>query len=426
MKILIVSQYFWPENFRINDLAAELCKRGHSVSVLTGMPNYPSGRFQAGYGWTGPYREFHEGVEIFRCPLVRRGRGGRLRLALNYLSFAVAATLRVLWRRRHYDVIFVHEPSPLTVALPAIALKLVSRVPILLWVLDLWPESVSATEAIRSPRILRWIERMVQMIYRHCDRILVQSRAFIAHVEQQRVPSGKILYFPSWAESLYETSGDPLPLPNGIELPEGFRVMFAGNIGAAQDFGTILTAAERLKAREDIHWIILGDGRMFRWVEQEVARRELGRTVHLLGRHTLESMPAFYAQADAMLVTLRREPIFALTIPGKIQSYLAAGRPILAALDGEGARIIQEAGAGSVVPAEYPEALADVVKKMAHMSRETREHMGRRGAAYYAAHFERSMLFDRLEHWMRELAADARPSPMVPQRSPVSERGKRP
>jgi colanic acid biosynthesis glycosyl transferase WcaI len=427
MRILIVSQYFWPENFRINDLAAELCKRGHSVSVLTGMPNYPSGQFEAGYGITGPYREFHEGVEILRCPLVRRGRGGRLRLVLNYLSFAVAATLRVLWcGRRDYDVIFVHEPSPLTVALPAIALKLVTPVPVMLWVLDLWPESVSATEAIRSPWILRWIERMVRMIYRHCDRILVQSRAFIAHVERQHVPSDKILYFPSWAEALYETSCDGLPLPEGVRLPEGFRVMFAGNVGAAQDFGTILTAAERLKAREDIQWIILGDGRMMRWVEQEVTRRQLNRTVHLLGRHTLGSMPAFYAQADAMLVTLRQEPIFALTIPGKVQSYMAAGRPILAALDGEGARIIHEAGAGYVVPSESPEALADAVVKLANTPRDSREQMGRRAAAYYAAHFERSMLFDRLERWMRELSADAGPSRLVSQRSLVSERGKHP
>lgn len=405
MKLLIVTQYFWPENFRINDLAREFYKRGHAVTVLTGLPNYPAGYFSPGYGLSGPYRELYEGVEVIRCPLVPRGSGSGVRLALNYISFAVMATLRgLLTCRKNYDVILIHEPSPMTVGIPAIALKLMTRTPVMLWVLDLWPESVSATQAVCSPRLLRWIERMVRFIYRHCDRILVQSRAFVSHVERQRVPSEKIQYFPSWAEALYEAAGGQLPALENARLPEGFRVMFAGNVGAAQDFETILTAAGRLKSRLDIHWIVLGDGRMLSWVQAEVERRQLSRTVHLLGRHPLEAMPAFFAQADAMLVTLRREPIFALTIPGKVQSYLASGRPIIAALDGEGARIIQEAGAGIVCPAECPEALADSVVRLAETPKEARELMGRRGAQYYATHFNRTVLFDQLEQWMRELA----------------------
>jgi glycosyltransferase involved in cell wall biosynthesis len=428
MKLLIITQYFWPENFRINDLAREFSKRGHAVTVLTGLPNYPGGKFSPGYGFTGPYRELYEGVEVIRCPLLPRGSGSGVRLALNYMSFAVMATLRGLlaWRK-DYDVIFVHEPSPMTVGFPAIVIKALTRAPVLLWVLDLWPESVSATQAIRSPRVLRWIERMVRFIYRHCDRILVQSRAFVSHVERQRVPSEKILYLPSWAETLYESAVGALPVPENVRLPEGFRIMFAGNVGAAQDFETILTAAERVKSRRDIHWIIVGDGRMLSWVQAEVARRRLGDTVHLLGRHPLEAMPAFFAQADAMLVTLRREPIFALTIPGKVQSYLASGRPIVAALDGEGARIIQEAGAGIVCPAERPEALADAVLRLAETPKEARELMGRRGAEYYATHFDRRVLFDQLERWMRELAVTQGGTRSLAASDPSlsSERGKR-
>jgi len=274
-----------------------------------------------------------------------------------------------------------------------------------LWILDLWPESIAATGAVRSPLLLRWIERMVRFIYRHCDRILVQSQAFVSHVEEQGVPAENILYFPSWAETLYEPAYGTMPLPDGVRLPDGFRVMFAGNIGAAQDFETILAAAERLKARTDIQWIVLGDGRMYGWVQDKVRWRRLTGTVHLLGRHPLEAMPAFFAQANVMLVTLRREPIFALTIPGKVQSYLASGRPIVAALDGEGARIILEAGAGLVCPAQQPQALADAVLKLADMPKEDREQMGRRGAEYYAAHFDRAMLLDQLDRWMRELTA---------------------
>ncbi len=404
MNLLIITQYFFPENFRINDLAVEFQRRGHVVTVLTGLPNYPAGTFSSGYGLSGPYREYYEGVEVIRCPLFPRGSATGVRLALNYLSFAVMATLRgMLNCRKKYDLIFVHEPSPMTVGFPALALKALTRAPILFWVLDLWPESVSATQAIRSARVLRWIDGMVRFIYRHCDRILVQSQAFVPHVERQQVPSEKILYFPSWAEALYETAVGRLSVPEGVHLPEGFRVMFAGNVGAAQDFDTILTAAERLQSRRDIHWIIVGDGRVLSWAQAEVERRQLAGTVHFLGRHPLETMPAFFAQADAMLVTLRREPIFALTIPGKVQSYLASGRPIIAALDGEGARIVREASAGLVCSAEQPEALADAVLRMAETPREARELMGRRGAEYYVAHFDRTMLFDQLEKWMQEL-----------------------
>ncbi len=426
MNVLIVTQYFWPENFRINDLAREFQARGHSVTVLTGLPNYPAGRFSPGYSIRGPYRERYEGVEVVRCFLLPRGGGGGVRLALNYLSFAMMATIRGLFAcRKAYDVIFVHEPSPMTVGLPAIALKLATGAPMMLWVLDLWPESISATQAVRSPMLLRWIERLVRWIYRHCDRILVQSKAFVLHVERQRVPSKKILYFPSWAEALYEAAGGQPPVP-AIALPEGFRIMFAGNVGAAQDFETIITAAERLQSRRDIHWIIVGDGRMSKWVQAEVERRRLRHTVHLLGRHPLETMPALFAQADAMLVTLRREPIFALTIPGKIQSYLASGRPIVAALDGEGARIIREAGAGVVCPAESPEALADAVVRLAETPKEARELMGRRGAEYYETHFDRTVLFDQLERWMRELAVTAGGSRSSAASEPSlsSERGK--
>ncbi len=427
MKILIVTQYFWPENFRINDLAKGLSTRGHVVTILTGLPNYPGGSFFPGYGFLGPYRESVDGVDVIRCPLFPRGRGGGLRLSLNYLSFAVMATLKGWFVcRQEYDVIFVYGASPMTVGFPAIASKRARHTPMMLWILDLWPESIAATQAVRSPCVLRWIEYMVRFIYKHCDDILVQSQAFIAYVDRQGVPSRRLRYFPSWAEALYETSGDRLSVPESVQFPKGFRVMFAGNVGAAQDFDTILTAAERLQSRRDIHWIIVGDGRMLNWAQAEVERRQLASTVHFLGRHPLETMPAFFAQADAMLVTLRREPIFALTIPGKVQSYLASGRPIIAALDGEGARIVREAGAGFVCSAEQPEALADAVVRMAETPREARELMGRRGAEYYAAHFDRTMLFDQLEKWMQELVerqGDKRAS-AAPKSALSSERGR--
>ena len=406
MRILIVTQYFWPENFRINDLAYSLHERGHDVTVLTGQPNYPAGRYFPGHGWTGPWHEVHNGVNVLRCPLLPRGRSNRLRLALNYLSFAVNTCLLAPLRcRGRYDAIFVYAPSPITVTLPALLLRALARGPVLLWVLDLWPESITAAAGVRSATILSAVSRLVRFIYRRCDRVLVQSLAFNHSVARLGADPAKIHFFPSWAENLFAcappSSGVPLPA-----LPTGFRVMFAGNIGASQDFPAILRAAEQLKAHTDIHWIVVGDGRMADWVKSEIAARGLDGQVHLLGSFPVEAMPSFYAQADCLLVTLKREPIFALTIPGKVQSYLASGRPVVAMLDGEGARIVTEAGAGKAGPAEDHQLLADNIMSLYRASAAEREQMGRSARAYYEAHFDRELLITALEGWMRE-AGDA-------------------
>ncbi len=401
MKILIVTQYFWPENFRINDLAIALKARGHDVVVLAGIPNYPSGRFFKGYGWFSPTRERWEGISIIRCPIIPRGKGGGLRLAINYASYALSASLLGPWLcRGQFDVVFAYEPSPITVALPALLLGRLRKMPVLLWVLDLWPESVTAAGSVKSPFILRMIDRMVRFIYRRCDLILVQSRAFIERIRAQEAAAMKIRYFPNWAESIFTQS------PTGespFELPDGFRVVFAGNIGAAQDFEAILQAAERVREEARIHWVIVGDGRMAGWLRSEIQSRRLTGTVHLMGSHPLEAMPALFASADAMLVTLKEDPIFSLTIPGKIQSYLACGRPVIGMLDGEGAKVLQESGAALVGPAGDSGTLADNVLALYRQSHEKRQLMGQSGREYYLRHFERNHLMSQLEQWLSEV-----------------------
>jgi len=405
MRILIVTQYFWPEDFRINDLALGLRERGHEVTVYTGKPNYPGGSFFSGYGFIGQAIEDHHGVRVIRVPLIPRGGGGPVRLALNYLSFATIACLLAPFRcPGAYDLILVYEPSPITIGLPAIVLKWLKRAPILFWVQDLWPETLSATGAVRSRWILGLVDRLVRFIYRRCELVLAQSQAFTPYLQAQGVPAERIRYYPNSAEDLYRpVTVEPQAAERGL-LPQGFRVMFAGNIGAAQDFETIIAAADRRRNEKDIHWVIVGDGRLQPWVEREIERRGLRGTVHLLGRHPVQSMPRFFALADVMLVTLKDDPIFALTVPSKVQSYLACGRPLLAALDGEGARVIGEAGAGLAVKAGDAVALADAVLKFYRMPVPEREAMGRRGRDYFARHFERSLLISRLETWGRDIA----------------------
>ena len=271
------------------------------------------------------------------------------------------------------------------------------------WAQDIWPESLSATGNVRSPFILNLIRLLIRSIYRGCDLILTQSRVFSSYIEREGISPEIIRYFPNSAEELYQPLSLPEEAPENAIMPSGFRIVFAGNIGAAQDFGTILHAAERIKNNKEIHWVIIGDGRMRPWVEEQVSIRGLSDTVHLIGRYPMEMMPRFFALADALLVTLKKEPIFTLTIPGKVQSYLACARPIIAALDGEGARVIEESGAGLACPAEDPDALAETVLKMYHMTTVERAKMARQGRAYFEKNFERHMLLDRLEGWLSEL-----------------------
>ncbi len=407
MRILIVSQYFWPETFIINDLVRGLKERGHELTILTGMPNYPAGRFFSGYGFFSPAREEYHGCRVVRVPLVPRGGGRGWRLALNYLSFVLSATLLGSIRcRGEHDLIFVYEPSPVTVCLPAIVLKRLKGIPLMFWVQDLWPESLVATGAVHSGRILRKVEKMVRFIYRNCDRILVQSEGFIPRVRAVGAGPERVRYFPNWAEPLYQPVELEKDAPERDEIPEGFCLMFAGNLGAAQSLETMVSAADCLRDYADIHWVILGDGRRMNWLRDEIRKRKLGERMHLLGRKPAEKMPRYFALADALLVTLRSNPVFALTIPSKIQSYLACSRPILAALDGEGAHVVESSGGGFAVGAEDGKALAEAVLRVYGMSEAERTEMGIRGRLYFEQHFERERLLTQLEEWMQEVTKE--------------------
>jgi glycosyltransferase involved in cell wall biosynthesis len=412
VRLLILSQYFWPENFRVNDLAAALVGRGHEVTVLTGLPNYPEGHVLPEYrrdpGAFGRYG----GAEVVRVPLLARGRGS-VRLVLNYLSFALSGTVAGWWRLRHrsFDAIFVFQPSPITACLPAIAIGRARGIPVLLWVLDLWPETLSAVGAVRSRHVLDAVGRVVAFIYRHCDLVLVQSRAFFGNVERYTGTTAGIRYFPGWAEPLFADDAAPAaPAPEIGRRADAFNVLFAGNIGDAQDFPGILDAAELLREDPRIHWLIVGDGRAAPWVRAEIERRDLGERISMLGRHPLERMPEFFAAADALLVTLRADPVFSMTIPGKVQTYLAAGLPLLGMLDGEGARVIEESGAGLTAPAGDSRALAAQVRRMASLPAEERTRLGQLGRAYCAREFDRGTLLAQLESWIGELLAPREPT----------------
>lgn len=402
MNILIVSQYFWPENFRINDLTQELVQRGHTVTVLTGIPNYPSGQvFESYQENPGAFADY-QGARVIRVPMLARASGG-LRLLMNYLSFVVGASLVGPWKLRGVtaDVIFVFEPSPVTVGLPAILMGKIKRAPVVFWALDLWPETLAAVGVIRSPRVLGWVGRMVRFIYDRCALVLGQSKGFLDSIAQYCQDKGKIRYFPSWAEDVF-AGGGAEPASEVPARSDVFNVVFAGNVGEAQDMPAVLEAAERLKDNDGIRWLIVGDGRKFNWVRDEVKRRGLESKFLLLGRFPVERMPSFYAHAGALLVSLKRDPVFSMTIPGKVQSYLMSGVPLIGMLDGEGASVIREANAGLTSSAGDGSGLADAVLKMAAMSSEERCELGANGKAFAQREFGRSLLMDRLELLLEE------------------------
>lgn len=394
MRVLIVSQYFWPESFQINDVAKTLLEKDIEVEVLTGKPNYPSGDVFEGYQAWGCHRETHHGVVIHRIPLLARASGG-LRLACNYLSFVISGVLFAPWLLcgRKYDVIFVYAPSPILQAIPALFLGWLKGCPAVLWVQDLWPESLSATGYVRNQVVLKLVERVVCFIYRHVDLLLVQSEAFIGPVSA--LASGTpVVYFPNSVDASFSALS-PAAAPDVPGLGYGFSVMFAGNIGTAQAVEVIVEAVSLLKEQADINFVVLGDGSRREWMLREAKNRNL-TNLYLPGRFPVEMMPGFMQKASVLLVTLADQPIFAATVPNKVQAYMAVGRPILACLNGEGAKLVAASGAGLTVPAEEGKALAEAVLQLYCMPSEEREAMGAKGRIYYGQHFSHDMLVDQL------------------------------
>jgi len=404
VKILLSSQHFWPEDFRINDIVQALIERGLKVDVLTGKPNYPEGRYFPGYRCWGCKREQWSGATIFRVPLAARGSGRALQLVINYLSFIGSGLLFAPWllRRRSYSVIFVYASSPLLQAIPAIFLSWLKRCPVVVWIEDLWPESLAATGYVRNRFILAGVGRIVRFIYRHSDLLLVPSRAFEPSVAAA-APGKPIVYYPNSVEAVFCAPSE-VEQPDVPGLDTGFPVVFAGNIGTAQAVDVIVEAASLLSAYSDIRFVMLGGGSRREWLLQEVQARGL-TNVYIPGRYPVEAMPGILRKASALLLTLADEPIFSVTVPGRLQTYMAAGRPILASLNGEGARLVIEAEAGLAAPAEDPRALANAVLQLFRMSPGEREKMGGNGRRYFSEHFDRELLVDQLLDHFRSVTS---------------------
>jgi glycosyltransferase involved in cell wall biosynthesis len=369
--------------------------KGIEVEILTGKPNYPSGKIFPGFRSLGGQKQIWKGITITRIPMLPRGGGSGWRLALNYLSFIVSGMLFAPWmlRKKKFDIVFVYGVSPILQAIPAIFLGWLKKCPVILWVQDLWPESLLATGYVKNRFVLDQVGKTVKFIYRHVDLLLVQSRAFIKPVEA--LASGTpIIYYPNSVDDVFTApaSGSISEIPG---LGGGFTVFFAGNIGTAQAVEVIVEAASLLKEFSEIQFVVVGDGSRREWMLQEVHRRGLSN-LHLPGRFPVEMMPGFMQKASALLVTLADKPIFAATVPNKIQAYMASGKPIIACLNGEGARLVIESNSGLAIPAENAKNLADAILRLYKMDPVERDLLGENGRRYFRHLFDHNFLIDKL------------------------------
>lgn len=394
MRILIVTPHFHPESFKCNDMAFELQKRGHEVSVMTAIPDYPEGKFFKGYGVFRKRRETVHGVEVHRSLIIPRGSGSAVRLALNYLSYTLFASLRALriGLTHRYDAIIVHETSPVTVGIPAVIIKKIQRIPLYFWVLDLWPESLSAAGGIENRQILKSFGRLTKWLYGNSNRLLIGSKGFRKSINSLGDFDRKITYFPNWIEeSLENPETRAVPdLP-----PKGLNVMIAGNMGDAQDIPHILEAAYLLR-EHDVNFIFVGDGRKRTYIDKYVKEKGLEETVRCLGRFSLESMPSLFAKTDILFMALKAEPIFGLTVPSRLQAYMSSGKPVVAMIDGEGAAAIAEADCGWSVPAENSEKLAELLIELSNTDPSVLARKGTNGKAFSREHYRFASCMDHL------------------------------
>lgn len=404
MRVLIVSQYFWPENFRINAIAEGLVSRGVEVEVLTGKPNYPDGIIASGYRIWGCQQEEWNGAILHRVPLVPRGKKSHIGLILNYLSFVMFGSLLGAWllRKKQYDMIFVYGLSPILSAIPALFIGSLKNIKVITWIQDLWPESLSATGYIKNKFILMLVEKVVRFIYGKSDLLLIQSHAFDAPV-RELASNTPIEYYPNSVDDFFSLSvPDNKDVPSIVGLSDGFSIMFAGNIGAAQGVNVIVEAASILQNHSDIHFIVLGDGSCREEIMSLVEDKGL-KNIQFPGRFPVEMMPGFMKKASVLLVTLTDKPIFKVTVPNKIQAYMAVGKPIIACLNGEGARLIEEAKAGVSSPAEDAQALAETVMSLYKMPVKELNEMGNNGRLYYEKNFNHKNLVEQLINFMNLL-----------------------
>lgn len=402
--ILVVSQCFYPERFRINDICTEWVRRGYAVTVLTGIPNYPQGKFYDGYGLNKKRTETWNGIKIIRIPIIPRGHNS-LWLCLNYASFVISGFFWKCFTKTKADIVFNYETSPMTQALVGVWFAKRRKIPCYLYVTDLWPDNVEIITGIHSKLVIGPINSVVNYIYRKCGRIFTSSKSFIAKMTERGVPAQKLEFWPQYAEDFYvpRLKSDAPEIKDEIPDDSIFNIVFAGNIGYAQGLNVLVTAAQMLK--KDVSAVIfniIGDGRYKKKLLDDVDCAGVSEYFNFIDSQPAEKIPLYMAYADAALICLNRSEVFSMTIPAKTQSCMACGIPILVSADGEVREIIEEAGCGYSSAASDAEGLVNNIKKFCTLSENEINELRRRSRSYYDKNFSKDMLMGKMDIYLTE------------------------
>ncbi len=396
--ILVVSQYFYPEPFRINDMCQEWVKRGYKVTVLTGLPNYPEGKIYKGYKQRKKRREIWNGINIIRIPLIARGKGA-FRLMLNYISFVISGFFWKTFTKLKADIVFSYEVSPMTQVLVGCWYAKRRKIPHYLYVQDLWPENVETVTGIHSKAIINPISRMVNRIYKSCDLIFATSESFVTEI-QKRVfdDKAKVKYWPQYAEEFYQPTDERV---KELEEDENFKIIFTGNIGQAQGLNILPQTAQILKERkQNVKFVIVGDGREKNKLVEEIQVYDVEDMFVLIPRKPAGEIPKYLCSCQAAFVSFMDNELFAKTIPAKLQSYMACGMPILASATGETERIVEEADCGMCVKIGDVDLLVEAISNLA--SRDDLTKLGVNAKEYCDKHFNKKMLMDDMDEYFGE------------------------
>lgn len=387
-KILIYTNHFFPENFKINEIAEIFSENGHEVLVVTGLPNYPTGKLFEGYGlFKRNHERLNQNLSVRRLPLITRGGGSKFRIILNYITYFISTfiyTIGLGLFYKKYDIVFVHHTSPVFITLSPIFYKWLRRSELVLWDLDMWPDTLVAVGIVKSKNVAEFLEKGMHWVYSKYDRILLGSNGFFEKASN-RVKGNRLEYFPNWAEKIFT---DPVASVQEsiVDFPDSFTLTYAGNVGEAQDFENIFEAMLLLQ-NFSISWVIIGDGRYRSKLQEKVHQCGLDSKVKFMGNHPLEKMPEFFQKSDVMFLSLKDEDIFKLTVPAKLQTYMASGKPVVAMLSGEGAELIKKSNCGYVSESGDYKNFADLILKLFRLPQEEIAQLGKNGEIYYSMHF---------------------------------------
>ena len=403
MRVLLVTQYFDPENFKSNDIAFELAKRGHEVDALVGIPNYPQGKYFKGYGIFQRRKEKKDGVTIYRVFQTPRGpKASALGLTLNYVTYAINASLRVLFFlvfKKRYDACVVFQTSPITQAIPAVMLNKLKGTPVYTWVLDVWPDSfISSIPRGKAKLAVSLAGKVTDWVYRNSHKILVTSQGMMPLVNRNLDYSDKLMFFPNWCDDIME-----MPKTRQVSFNGDFIIMMAGNIADGIGLPYLIPVLEKIKDNPSITFVFVGGGALEQEFRDTVQKKELFNVI-LTGQVPFSEIPSYYAKADAMLLSLKKSdlPHLKATIPGRLQSYMSAGKPVIAMIDEGASEMIKMADCGFSVPAGESDSLVRLICEVVNMDKQILKEKGENGRKYFESHFTKDQCISNLEEIISE------------------------